>query len=136
MAHGAARRTRHPFGLNFTIAIKASRPSSVSHAVIGNEPDGGRPKFCGPAAIMALPVVFTFKLTTVLLVPSSVTALGVNVQVPPCGAPEHAKLTAWLNPPSGDTSKSKLAVPPGATVSLVVRGARVKSAPSPESATV
>ena len=35
------------------------------------------------------------------LVPFSVTEPGLNVQVLYVGRPEHAKLTAWLKPPTG-----------------------------------
>jgi hypothetical protein len=58
---------------------------------------GGRNLTCGGASDEA--VVETATATVVDAVPFSVTVLGVSVQVDSEGAPVHARLTAWLNPP-------------------------------------
>jgi hypothetical protein len=72
-------------------------------------------------------VVVTLTLTWAGLVPSSVTEAGDTVHVAFDGAPVHANDTAWLKPPWGESTRSKLAVAPAAVVRLVVRAVRAKS---------
>jgi len=58
--------------------------------------------------------------------PAGVTVAGLNAHVAPTGNPEHAKLTAALNPFAGVTVSIVVAVPPALTESDVDDAANVK----------
>jgi hypothetical protein len=70
------------------------------------------------------------------LEPFSVTDEGLTVQVEAAGAPEQVKETAWLNPPSGLTTRLRFAAWPAFTLAELGEADREKSIPVPASETV
>jgi hypothetical protein len=83
-------------------------------------------------------VVATLTVTFVGLLGFNVTVPGVGAQEESSGAPVHVRVTVWLNPPPGESSKGKVATWPAATLAEVLEpdaGVKLKSWPVPESAT-
>jgi hypothetical protein len=88
--------------------INASSPRSATHNGVpftGGKNPRGSPKGPGGArrpfgAASDGAVVATFTVIEADAEPLGVADVGLTVQVASDGAPAHAKLTAWLNPPS------------------------------------
>jgi hypothetical protein len=80
----------------------------------------------GRLSAAVLTLVAIVKVAVDALVPLGVTEVGLMLQLACCGAPEQARVTAWLNPPAGVTLIVDVALLPFETVPVVGERLRVK----------